>query len=273
MFNDDFQSVSGRVARNTVRLTLSSHLAESPSMSTTFSFRLSFLTLVMMAMWASCVDAMGADSSTEAARIDVFTHPDGKTYFALSLKPTVETQRADGCDVIVLFDTSSSQVGKFREDALAALDSFLAGLRPTDRVRLSSVDLNAIPMHEAFSAPGSPELAAAVEKLKGRVPLGATNMEAAMMAAATSFSGETKPRACVYIGDGMSAANILGTEKFAKLISALVDARVAVSSYAIGPRLDEQLLGALAGRTGGVVRVQSSIEAAEKDGKPAGVAP
>ena len=78
-------------------------------------------------------------------------------------------------------------------------------------------------------------------------------MEAAIRAAVGSFGGETKPRAMVYIGDGMSAANLLGTEKFDALAKTLVDARVPVNSYAVGPRLDLQLLGALAGRTGGVM--------------------
>ncbi|MBN1591221.1 MAG: hypothetical protein JW888_17040, partial [Pirellulales bacterium] len=241
-------------------------------MSTHFPSRLAFLPLAMMVLWVMCMGVMGAEPSPEAARLDVFSHPDGATYFALSLKPAVEAGEPNGSDVVVLFDTSSSQVGKFRDNALAALESLLAGLGPNDRVKLFAVDLNAIAMNPAMAAPGSRELADAVEKLKARVPLGATNMETAMMVAATSFSGETKPRACVYIGDGMSAANVLGTKNFETLVAALTDARVAVSSYAVGPRLDEQLLGALAGRTGGIMKSQENAVVLEKDGKPKDVA-
>jgi len=41
----------------------------------------------------------------------------------------------------------------------------------------------------------------------------------------------------------MSTANLLGTEKFAQLVKRLVDDRVPVNSYGIGPRLDLHLLG------------------------------
>ncbi|MBN2216822.1 MAG: hypothetical protein JW719_05565, partial [Pirellulales bacterium] len=224
---------------------------------------MAFLPLAVLAACATCTMALGAESGSEAARLNVFSHPDGATYFALSLKPTVEAAVPDGTDVVILFDTSSSQTGIFRENALTALDSLLAGLGPKDRVKIFAVDLNAIAMNGEFAAPGSREIADAVGKLKSRVPLGATNMEAALTTAAASFSGATKPRACVYVGDGMSAANVLGTDEFDNLVTTLVDSRVPVSSYAVGPRLDGQMLGALAGRTGGDVVSQDQVAVLE----------
>ena len=44
--------------------------------------------------------------------------------------------------------------------------------------------------------------------------------------------------AAIYIGDGMSVASFVGTDEFRSLASSLVAQRVAVTSYAIGPRLD-----------------------------------
>ena len=60
-------------------------------------------------------------------------------------------------------------------------------------------------------------------------------------------------RSVVYLGDGMSAANLLGTEQFEELVSSLVENKIALTGYAVGPRLDGQLLGALVANTGGVL--------------------
>ena len=117
--------------------------------------------------------------------------------------------------MVVLFDTSASQAGEFRTEALKTLKDALANLAAGDRVQLLAVDLNAIPLTKAFAAPNSPEMADALKKLEARVPLGSTDMQTALSAAADSFSGDAKnSRAVVYIGDGMSTANLLGTARF-----------------------------------------------------------
>ena len=91
-------------------------------------------------------------------------------------------------------------------------------------------------------------------KLQSRVPLGASDMDKALSAAAAAFQGAAaNPRAAVYIGKGTSLANILATARFDQLVGALADNHIPVSSLAIGPRLDMPLLSALAGRTGGKV--------------------
>ena len=78
---------------------------------------------------------------------------------------------------------------------------------------------------ESLVAPTGPKMAAALQKLDARVPLGSTDMEKALTAAAASFpAGSKNAKAIVYIGDGMSAANLLGTEKFAKLAGDLAEA-------------------------------------------------
>ena len=79
------------------------------------------------------------------------------SYFALSLSPAVPRPAVKPRDVVILFDTSASQSGAYREKALVALESTLAALAPADRVRLYAVDLNAIPLMEKFSAANGPE--------------------------------------------------------------------------------------------------------------------
>ena len=192
-----------------------------------------------------------AEPSLEAAQLDCYTHADGTNYFGLAVKPSAAPS-AGGRDLVVLFDTSASQAGQYRSDALASLGDLLSQLGPEDRVRLIAVDLHAIPMTKGFVAPKGPEMEKALEKLNRREPLGSTDMEKALSAAVESFGAASQSeRAAVYLGDGMSTAQLLGTEEFKNLTGRLVDARIPLSSCPIGPKVDLQLLGALAANTGG----------------------
>ncbi len=196
----------------------------------------------------------GAEPVGKSAKLDCFSHPDGANYFALSLKPSAGIEAAAPHDVVLLIDTSASQTGDYRSDAIGTLHGVLSDLSPNDRVKLIAVDLNAVPLTESFVAPDSSEMTAALKKLDARVPLGATDMEKALTAAADSFqSGSQNARAAIYIGDGMSTACLLGTEKFDELAKRLLDGRIPLSSSPVGPRVDMQLLGALAMNTGGRV--------------------
>jgi len=88
----------------------------------------------------------------------------------------------------------------------------------------------------------------------------------ALDAVVDSYSGESKnARAAVYIGDGRSAAHLLETDEFEKLTGRLADARIPVSSYAVGLRLDPQLLGSLAVQSGGTVILGGEARAEKRD--------
>ncbi len=67
-------------------------------------------------------DVIGAKPSPEAARLERFAHPDGTNYFALSLRPPRAPTPAAAQNIVVLFDTSASQTGKYRADAVRAFD-------------------------------------------------------------------------------------------------------------------------------------------------------
>ncbi len=198
--------------------------------------------------------ARGADSSPIAASMATFSNPDGTGYFALTLKPTVSPAAAATREVVVLFNTSAGQTGDYRVKGIEALTRLLATLPTTDRVQLMAVDLNATALTKNFVAPASKEMTDAVVALTARTPLGATDMESALTTVAGIFPSDVKnPRAVVYIGDGRSAANLLGTDKFEKLVQKLADLRIPVNSYVVGARVDRQLPGALAVQTGGTV--------------------
>ncbi len=114
--------------------------------------------------------ALGAPSIT--AQMDTFTGPQGVTSFALSMKPTGVAPTTAARDIVVLFNTSASQMGDYRARAIDALKGFLAGLNAGDRVRLLAVDLNAIPLTQTFVAPNGKEMQAALAATRRPCPSG-----------------------------------------------------------------------------------------------------
>jgi len=211
--------------------------------------------------------ALGADASPLTTSMATFASPDGVSYFALNLKPAASSAAA-ARDVVVLFNTSAGQTGDSRAKGMEALKSLLAALPAGDRVQLMAVDLAAVPLTKGFVAPAGKEITDATAALSARPPLGATDMESALNAVAAAFPGDAKnPRAVVYIGDGRSAANLLGTDKFEKLIQKLSDLRIPVSSYVVGARVDRQLAGALAVQSGGTVILDAEALPAAEAGR------
>jgi len=198
----------------------------------------------------------------EAARLDGFTQADGANVVALTLKPKVPATNGPR-DVVVLVSTAASQTGDYRAKSLATLQATLSKLDPNDRVKLVAFDLNAAPLTQGFVPPNSPEMAGALIALDRRTPLGSCDLEKALDTAAKSFTGDSKSaRAVLYIGDGSSRANPLTTDQIDHDVGELVAQRAPVISFAVGPHIQEQLLGSLASRTGGIVAPElSSVDA------------
>ena len=222
--------------------------------------RRSALALLVSPVMALAV-AIAADAPGDAnsAKLSTYESPAGDAYFALSLPPVAGQAAAFDHDVVVLFDTSASQTGAYRDDALQSLKTLLGQLGKSDRVKLMAVDLDAVPMTPDFVAPGSDEMKAGLAKLEGRAPLGSTDMRSALKGAADSFTGApARPRCVVYIGDGISRANVLQPSDLAATVQTLLDKRASVSSFAIGPGRDVHLLAAVANHTGGMVYLDSS---------------
>ena len=63
-------------------------------------------------------------ASGSTARMATYQTATGENYFALSLAATLPTTQKP-TDLVVLFDTSASQAGAYREDALTALKTML----------------------------------------------------------------------------------------------------------------------------------------------------
>ncbi len=226
---------------------------------------------------ASCALAVAAPSgeklpasATPTAQMQTYVTGDGEAVFALALTPSIPEPPRQPHDVAILFDTSASQTGTFRQKGLAALDSLLRSLGRSDRVALLAVDLNAVSLTPALTASNSAEMNQALANLNARVPLGSTDMDAALIAASNQLMRNARPgraRAIVYIGDGMSTAQLLFSERLRELMDRFVDGRISINSYAVGPRVDHQLLGALAKHTGGMLLIDRDDWSGEQMGR------
>ena len=214
-------------------------------------------------------------------RLDGFTQTDGGNVFALTLNPSaghallpghaVPWVAANGPhDVVILVSTAASQTGDYRAKSLATLQSLLLKLGAGDRVELVAFDLGATRLTPGFVAPGSPQMAAAFSALKRRTPLGACDLEKALDTAAKSYASNPQyqvprksARAVVYIGDGSSRASPLSSDQLDRAVKNLVVRRAPVIAFGVGPQIEEQVLGVLASRTGGVVVPESAVQGAD----------
>lgn len=214
-------------------------------------------TLFLLAATLAPLAAPPADAPR--GRLATFDASTGETSFALSLIPNVQAVADQPTEIVVVFDTSASQTGRYRDDGLSILKSMLASLDRKCRVDLMAADVRAISLTDGFVEPTGAEMNQALAKLERRPPLGSTDMDAALRAALACFAERENPRrSIIFLGDGLSRANALQADEFRKLIAALVKHRVPVSSYAIGPERDVHLLAALANHTGGMVLIDSA---------------
>ncbi len=119
---------------------------------------------------ASASFATDPEPSSEAARLATYKNG-SETSFALSLRPKVKPSPSNANDLLILFDTSASQSGLYRKDAITALNRFLSQLNPKDQVKLVAVDVNSIDLHSEFVAPQDAQITAGLKKLDQRVTM------------------------------------------------------------------------------------------------------
>ncbi|MDO4574902.1 MAG: hypothetical protein Q4D98_06770 [Planctomycetia bacterium] len=172
--------------------------------------------------------------------------------FVLSLSPGV-VETLPGVDVVVLCDTSATMSGQYRDEQLTALQVLLGSLGSQDRVHLVACDVKAIPLTSGLLAPDSAEVTAAITKLENRVPLGSSDMKVALESAMGAFTGDSKAKVVVYLGQGTSRARIMLPKEFGDLADALASKQISVDAVAMGPNMDIVLLKTLAAKTGGNV--------------------
>jgi len=206
----------------------------------------------------------------DTAHSESFTKPDGTSYFAVSFPPVTSLPARGTCDCIVLFDTSASQMGTFRDKALRVLTGLLKSLGDHDRVLLLAYDLNVVPVTQSFVSPRGSEIASAMNRLRMRTPLGSADMAAVLSAIGDRFQdAPAGQHAVIIIGDGRSNAN-LNRLNLSGYIDRLWKEQVSISSFAVGPARNILLLAALANETGGVVLIDADKIAGADAGQQLG---
>ncbi len=202
-------------------------------------------------------DSEESKSSTNQVKMATFDNA-GETHFALSLKPQISNEIERASNVVVYIDTSASQSGEFKRDSIATLKHIIKNLNADDLIQIVAVDLDPVPMTKGFVSPDSEDLNVALGNLSERVPLGSTDMEAMLVSASKAFPKDTqKNNNVIYIGDGVSRGSLLHSEIFGELISGLTKNKISVSSFAIGPARNNEIMAALANNTGGNLFIDS----------------
>ena len=175
--------------------------------------------------------------------------------FAIGLKSTMKPAVVNR-DIVVLVDTSASQMGDHRELGLTVLDSVLKSLSANDNVQIVAVDVAFEDLTTGFAPANSKQVQAGVDALESRIPLGVTNLLPALNHAAELLKDSQQGAIC-YIGDGMSRGGVISEEKMTTLVHELQNQKIAVHSFGVGPMIEFQTLGVLANFTGGVVKFDS----------------
>ena len=184
-----------------------------------------------------------------------------ETNFALSVQADFDNQPQRSTDLVVYVDTSASQTGVFREDSIVALETLLSNLNADDRVTIMAVDLDPVPLTDKFVRPDSQDAKSAIERLRARSPLGSTDMKLMLKEAPDQFeSAVVRNRNVVYIGDGISRAGIVHSDALEGIVKRLVRNQISVSSFAIGPDRNMELLAILANHTGGNLYIDSDLK-------------
>lgn len=173
------------------------------------------------------------------------------SHFAVAIKsqrPSILVKRH-----IVVVDTSASQTGKFRENSLQVLNSLGSVLPQDHQVLVVAVDSTFDALSDDFVAPGSNEFAAAIQKLSDRTPMGATDLGACLKRAVALADVEL-PASLLYIGDGVSSANLLSSQDLSQIVTSMNDAQISFHAILLGPKVDTELSGILANQTGGTTQ-------------------
>jgi hypothetical protein len=179
----------------------------------------------------------------------------GPPVTAVGLRWTPPRASAAGARVVVLVDTSASQVGPHKQRSLETLAGMLEKAGSLDRYCPAAADVSCVPLVEGFAPKGDARIAAALTELDRRTPLGSTDLLEAIDGALAVFDAAgPEPKASnaiVYIGDGPGIAGV-DADAFRQVVETLASRQISFSCVGIGPQLNWPVLAALASDTGGV---------------------
>jgi hypothetical protein len=188
----------------------------------------------------------------------------GPPVTAVGLRWTPPRAPAAGARVVVLVDTSASQVGLHKQRSLETLAGMLEKAGSLDRYCPAAADVSCVPLVEGFAPNGDKRIVAALTELDRRTPLGSTDLLEAIDGALAVFDAAgPEPKASnaiVYIGDGPGITGV-DADAFRQVVETLASRQISFSCVGIGPQLNWPCLAALASDTGGVFVVPDDIVA------------
>jgi hypothetical protein len=201
----------------------------------------------------------------------VYTALNGEHYFGLQVKPKLDPIASHGSDILVLVDTSASQVGLPLRLARELADQIVAQAGVKDRIAVWTVNTPAA-THEltrGFKAARSMEVHQALTALREEIPLGNTDLKNGLERAIKLFEAEERdgPQAILFLGDGFSTYNPISSSDRARLCDRMVASKVAFYPVPLGPMLDSANLHGFATGTGGLVLRWSPKDKAVDIGK------
>lgn len=135
---------------------------------------------------------------------------DARSYVSLAFRPRIpNATRFRATDYTVVLDSSQSMTGERWTRARTLATAFVRELDRRHRVRVVTCDLGCRAIEDALSVPG-PELAARVDsRLTSVRPMGSSNLLAAIERASKGFDSDaSRPRAVLYLGDGMGSVGV-----------------------------------------------------------------
>jgi hypothetical protein len=169
---------------------------------------------------------------------------------AIGLRWTPAAEKAPPARVLVLVDTSASQMGDFRRSARDALAGMLETARPADRYLTAAADVACVPLGDGFVPAGDPAAKTSLTALDARTPLGSTDL-IEVLDRAVELVGETPAaapaggRSIVYIGDGPGLGGI-DPGDFQRILETLRGKHITFSAIGIGPPVNWPCLAARA---------------------------
>jgi tetratricopeptide (TPR) repeat protein len=172
--------------------------------------------------------------------------------------------------VLVLVDTSASQMGDFRRSGRDALAGMFQTARPSDRYLAAAADVTCLPLGEGFVPVGNAGMQQSLAALDARTPLGSTDL-IEVLDRATELFGDNQAadpvtgRSIVYIGDGPGLGGV-DPGDFQRILETLRGKHITFSAIGIGPQVNWPCLAALASATGGMLLVPDDLVSAKDAG-------
>jgi len=194
---------------------------------------------------------------------------------AIGLRWTAADPAQPAARVVVLVDTSASQIGGYGTRGRDAFAGLLEAARPQDRFLPAAVDVGCTPLADGFVPPEDPAIHKALERLADRTPLGSTDLIEVIDRTIELFGNAAAPgaaRAIVYIGDGPGIGAVDPAE-FQRIAETLRTKRISFSSIGIGPQVNWPCLAALSSATGGMLYVpDNAVDAKDAGARMASMA-